>query len=175
MTLPPVSYKRHRFPPQIIAHAVWLYFRFPLSLRLVEEMPLERGIIVSYETVRRWAMKVGVAYVDRSLPGDLEPQIEAFVADYNYRRYHESLDNLTPADVISETVRPSSSNAKGSSDRPSPIAACATTRRPHNITSQTSQSLSYFKPQGVPKTLTTDTPIVETEATCAPHNWARKS
>jgi transposase-like protein len=35
----PISYKRHRFPPEIIAHAVWLYFRFPLSLRLVEEMP----------------------------------------------------------------------------------------------------------------------------------------
>ncbi len=48
-----VSYKRHRFPPQIIAHAVWLYFRFPLSLRLVEEMLLERGIVVSYETIRR--------------------------------------------------------------------------------------------------------------------------
>ncbi|WP_114948996.1 IS6 family transposase [Microvirga calopogonii] len=54
-----VSYKRHRFPPQIIAHAVWLYFRFPLSLRLVEEMLLERGILVSYETVRRWALKFG--------------------------------------------------------------------------------------------------------------------
>jgi putative transposase len=53
----PVSYKRHRFPPQIIAHAVWLYFRFPLSLRLVEEMLIERGIVVSYETVRRWALK----------------------------------------------------------------------------------------------------------------------
>jgi putative transposase len=50
----PVSYKRHRFPSQIIAHAVWLYFRFPLSLRLVEEMLLERGIVVSYETIRRW-------------------------------------------------------------------------------------------------------------------------
>jgi putative transposase len=45
-----VSYKRHRFPSQTIAHAVWLYFRFPLSLRLVEEMLLERGIVVSYET-----------------------------------------------------------------------------------------------------------------------------
>ena len=54
MTLPSISYKRHRFPPAIIAHAVWLYFRFPLSLRLVEEMLLERGIVVSYETVRRW-------------------------------------------------------------------------------------------------------------------------
>jgi putative transposase len=62
MNLPAISYKRHRFPPQIIAHAVWLYFRFPLSLRLVEEMLLERGIVVSYETVRRWAMKFGPSY-----------------------------------------------------------------------------------------------------------------
>ena len=61
----PVSYKRHRFPPEIIAHAVWLYFRFPLSLRLVEEMLLERGIVVSYETVRRWALKFGPAYTRR--------------------------------------------------------------------------------------------------------------
>ena len=65
MTLPPVSYKRHRFPPAIIAHAVWLYYRFPLSLRLVEEMLLERGIVVSYETVRRWAMKFGQDYARR--------------------------------------------------------------------------------------------------------------
>src|ERR671913_872403 len=61
----PVSYKRHRIPPGIIAHAVWLYFRFPLSLRLVEEMLLERGILVSYETVRRWALKFGPAYARR--------------------------------------------------------------------------------------------------------------
>ena len=65
MTLPPVSYKRHRFPPQIIAHAVWLYFRFPLSLRLVEEMLRERGIVVSYETMRRWAIKFGEDYARR--------------------------------------------------------------------------------------------------------------
>ncbi|NKL39398.1 IS6 family transposase, partial [Rhizobium leguminosarum bv. viciae] len=51
------------FPPQIIARAVWLYFRFPLSLRLVEEMLLERGIVVSYETIRRWGRKFGAAYV----------------------------------------------------------------------------------------------------------------
>jgi len=61
----PVSYKRHRFPPAIIAHAVWLYFRFPLSLRLVEQMLLERGIVVSYETVRRWAKKFGRDYARR--------------------------------------------------------------------------------------------------------------
>lgn len=65
MTLPPIRYKRHRFPPQIIAHAVWLYFRFPLSLRLVEEMMLEREIDVSYETIRRWAIKFGADYARR--------------------------------------------------------------------------------------------------------------
>ncbi len=52
MNLRTISYQRHRFPPPIIAHAVWLYFRFPLSLRLVEEMLLERGIAASYETIR---------------------------------------------------------------------------------------------------------------------------
>jgi putative transposase len=61
----PVSYKRHRFPPQIIAHAVWLYFRFPVSLRLVEEMLLERGIVVSYETIRRSGRKFGPEYARR--------------------------------------------------------------------------------------------------------------
>jgi len=65
MTSPSVSYKRHRFPPAIIAHAVCVYFRFPLSLRLVEEMLHERGIVVSYETVRRWAMKFGRDYARR--------------------------------------------------------------------------------------------------------------
>lgn len=65
MTSPSVSYKHHRFPPAIIAHAVWLYFRFPLSLRLVEEMLQERSIVVSYETVRRWAMKFGRDYARR--------------------------------------------------------------------------------------------------------------
>lgn len=67
MTSSTISYKNHRFPPQIIARAVWLYFRFPLSLRLVEEMLLERGIVVSYETIRRWCRKFGAAYV-KQLP-----------------------------------------------------------------------------------------------------------
>ncbi len=61
----PISYKRHRVPPQIIARAVWLYYRFPLSLRLVEEMLLERGIVVSYETIRRWGKKFGPDYARR--------------------------------------------------------------------------------------------------------------
>ena len=71
-----IIFKRHRFPPQIIAHAVWLYLRFNLSLREVEEMLLERGIDVSYETVRRWIAKFG-PQITRNLrrrqarPGDI--------------------------------------------------------------------------------------------------------
>ena len=54
-----VSYHRHRFPRDVIALAVWFYYRFPLSLRMVEEMLASRGIAVTYETVRRWASKFG--------------------------------------------------------------------------------------------------------------------
>ncbi|MCM2477737.1 IS6 family transposase [Rhizobium sp. CG5] len=52
-------YRRHRFPAEVIAHAVWLYFRFPLSLRMVEDLLAARGIIVSHQTVRLWAEKFG--------------------------------------------------------------------------------------------------------------------
>jgi len=54
-----ISYKRHRFPPAIIQHAVWLYFWFTLSLRDVEEMLVQRGIEISYETIRFWTIKFG--------------------------------------------------------------------------------------------------------------------
>ena len=60
-----VSYRRHRFPRDVIALAVWFYYRFPLSLRMVEEMLASRGIEVSYETVRRWANKFGQAIARR--------------------------------------------------------------------------------------------------------------
>jgi putative transposase len=52
-------YKRHRFPAEIIGHAVWLYHRFPLSLRDVEDPLAERGIDVSFQTVSEWAVKFG--------------------------------------------------------------------------------------------------------------------
>lgn len=52
-------YRRHRFPAEVIAHAVWLYLRFPLSLRMVEDLLAARGIIVSHQTVRLWAEKFG--------------------------------------------------------------------------------------------------------------------
>src|SRR5271163_5239892 len=58
-------YRRHRFPPEVISTAVWLYFRFPLSLRMVEEMLAARGICVTYETVRQWAIKFGDAFSDQ--------------------------------------------------------------------------------------------------------------
>ena len=53
----PISFKRHRFPPEIIRHAIWLYARFTLSFRDVEELLAERAIDASYETVRRWFRK----------------------------------------------------------------------------------------------------------------------
>ena len=54
-----LSYRRHRFPPPIIQHAIWLYLRFTLSYRDVEDLLAERGLDVSYETVRRWVLKFG--------------------------------------------------------------------------------------------------------------------
>src|SRR3954468_3493277 len=60
-----LSYRRHRFPPPIIQHAVWLYLRFTLSYRDVEELLAERGLEVSYESVRRWVLKFGPAFARR--------------------------------------------------------------------------------------------------------------
>ena len=58
-------YCRHRFPAEVVSHAVWLYFRFPLSLRMVEEMVAARGICVTYESVRRWGKKFGKTFADQ--------------------------------------------------------------------------------------------------------------
>ena len=56
------SYHRHRFPSEIISHAVWLYHRFCLSFREIEELLAKRGITVTYETIRQWCQKFGPAY-----------------------------------------------------------------------------------------------------------------
>ena len=64
-TVPP-SYHRHRFPPEIISHAVWLYHRFCLSFRDVEDLLAERGVIVSYEAIRYWCAKFGPKYAHRA-------------------------------------------------------------------------------------------------------------
>jgi hypothetical protein len=61
----PNLYKHHRFPGEIISHAVWLYFRFPLSHRDVEELLFVRGLIVSYEAIRKWCRKFGQQYTNQ--------------------------------------------------------------------------------------------------------------
>lgn len=61
----PDLYKRHRFPAEIISHCVWLYYRFSLSDRDVEELMAERGVTLSHEAVRYWCRKFGQAYAKR--------------------------------------------------------------------------------------------------------------
>ena len=86
------SYKGHRYPGEIIAHCVWLYHRFPLSFREVEEMMLARGVVVSYETIRAWCAKFGQAYANqlrrrRFRPGDKWHLDEVFVKINGAQRY----------------------------------------------------------------------------------------
>ena len=61
----PLTYARHQYPPVVIRHSVWLYLRFTLSYRDVEELLAQRGLDVSYETVRRWVLKFGPAFARR--------------------------------------------------------------------------------------------------------------
>ena len=64
-------YAGHRFPPELISYTIWLYYRFPLSLRMVEEMLAFRGIEVSHETIRQWGLKFGQEFANiirRRLP-----------------------------------------------------------------------------------------------------------
>src|SRR5919198_6127089 len=77
MTPPATSerYKHHRFPGEIISHGVWLYYRFPLSYRDVQELLFERGIDVTHEAIRQWCLKFGQDYANRlkrrrAQPGD---------------------------------------------------------------------------------------------------------
>src|SRR5882672_9736716 len=58
-------YAGHRYPAEVISYAVWLYFRFPLSLRMVEEMLAARGISVTHETIRQWGLKFGQEFANR--------------------------------------------------------------------------------------------------------------
>ena len=85
-------YRRHRFPPQIISHAVWLYHRFTLSFRDVEDLLAERGIVVSYESIRRWCHKFGPDYArslrrQRGRLGDIWYVAELFLTIRGQRRY----------------------------------------------------------------------------------------
>jgi putative transposase len=78
------SYTGFRYPVEIISHCVWLYHRFPLSFREVEEMMLERGVVVSHETLRQWCRTFGQTYANglrrrRGRPGDKWHLDEVFI------------------------------------------------------------------------------------------------
>ena len=85
-------YRGHRFPAEIISHAVWIYYRFTLSFRDVEDLLAERGIIVSYEAIRSWCLKFGPGYA-RSIRkkqgrlGDIWHVDELFITIRGQRYY----------------------------------------------------------------------------------------
>ena len=92
MKKPPSPHYRHRFPADLISHAGWLYHVFSLSLRDVELLLAERGIIVSYESIRRWCLKFGSAVADnlrrrRPRPGDKWHLDEVFIRIQGKLRY----------------------------------------------------------------------------------------
>jgi putative transposase len=94
MHTPPTTkhYKNHRFPAEIISHAVWLYFRFCLSFRDVEELLLERGVVVTYAAIRIWCHKFGQQYANqlprrRPRPGDKRQMDEVFLTIKGERHY----------------------------------------------------------------------------------------
>ena len=104
------SYRGHRFPPEIISHAVWLYHRFCLSFRDVEDLLAERGVTVSYETIRHWCRKFGTEYArtlkrrERRL-GDTWHLDELFVNIQGQRQYlWRAVDQ--DGDVIDILVQP---------------------------------------------------------------------
>ncbi|HKR52288.1 MAG TPA: IS6 family transposase [Pseudonocardiaceae bacterium] len=81
---PSSLYKGHRYPAEIISHCVWLYYRFPLSLREIEEMMLARGVLVTYETIHQWCRKFGQTFANqlrlrRARPGDKWHLDEVFI------------------------------------------------------------------------------------------------
>ena len=104
------SYHGYRFPPEIISHAVWLYYRFCLSFRDVEDLLAKRGVIVSYETIRQWSRKFGAEYA-RKLKrregrlGDTWHLDELFVTIQGERQYlWRAVDQ--DGDVIDILVQP---------------------------------------------------------------------
>jgi hypothetical protein len=109
--------------------AVWLDGKGMKHVRGAPYHPQTQG------KIERWhqTLKNRILLENHYLPGDLERQGAAFVEHYNHDRYHESLGNLTPADVYFGRGQTSSQNAKGSNARPSPKDACSITYRPHSL------------------------------------------
>jgi putative transposase len=91
-TTPPSRYKHYRFPTEIISHGVWLYYRFCLSYRDVEELLFARGITVTYESIRKWCRKFGQQYANqlrgrRPRLGDKWHLDEVFFTIHGERHY----------------------------------------------------------------------------------------
>jgi putative transposase len=100
-------YRGFRFPAEIISHCVWLYHRFPLSLRGVQEMMLQRGIIVSHETIRQWCATFGQTYANglrrrRARPGDKWHLDEVFITinGRHHYRWRAVDQNGTVLDIL---------------------------------------------------------------------------
>ena len=108
--------------------------------------------------IERWhqTLKNRILLENYYLPGDLEAQIEAFVADYNHRRYHESIHNLTPADVYCGRGQIILLQRERIKRQTIALRACSTNGEPRNVINQTSQSLPPFALLAVSKTLMTD-------------------
>src|SRR5713101_7722221 len=126
----PISYRRHRFPPIVIQHAVWLYLRFTLSYRDVEELLAERGLDISYESVRSWVLKFGPAIARglrrcRPRPSD-RWHLDEMVVRIAGQHMYLGVPSITKArssrswsSVVETGLRPSSSCASCSASRAS--------------------------------------------------------
>jgi len=90
------SYAGYRFPAEIISHAVWLYFRFPLSLRMVDESLAARGVLVSHETVRQWALKFGSPALCVDCDGRALVFVKDDVASHKVTHEHSMPDPWLP-------------------------------------------------------------------------------
>src|SRR3954462_5442328 len=119
------SYAGYRFPPEVISQAVWLYFRFPLSLRMVEERLAAPGIIVSHESVRQWALKFGQDFANqirRRLPAAGDKWHLAEVAPQNCRQEALAVARGGPG---RHRTRHSRAEPAGSARRPTAFAQAA--------------------------------------------------
>ena len=140
MSLPSSLYRRHRFPAEIISHCVWLYFRFNLSYRDVEEMMAMRGLFLSYETIRYWCLKFGQTYANdlrrRSpRPGDRWHLDEVFLKingriHYLWRAVNQDGDVL---DIMVQSKRNKRAAKKFLSQVIKEIAVCSESDRHRQV------------------------------------------
>ena len=130
MTSPPPSYRGYRFPPEIISHAVWLYHRFGLSFRDVEDLLAERGVSVTYESIRQWCLTFGLDYARRlrrrrGRMGDTWHLDEVFVKiqgrqQYLWRAVDEDGDAI---DVLVQSILMPIGSRRQLNDLPDDLAA----------------------------------------------------